>query len=455
MAHGPAAQNATTSAKLVELLGLEREVRLCPSREVLAFTIVNRTRQLLPYSQAVLVTWRGTTRPTAVAAADVPAIDHDAPYIRWLEGAANDLLSRPEGESKTKPRAVSPEDLSPGHRAEWNEWTTPHVLWIPMALPNAPADAGLWLARQAPWRPEETVLAERLAETYGHAWSAFEGGRRPRWRLGKRWGWAAAAALLIGGAIPVQQSVLAPAEIVATDPYVVTAPIDGVISRILVRPNEPVEAGHTLLEFEDTELRAKAEIAAQELAVIQAELRGAEQGSFSDPRSSAQVALLKAQLGLRTAEARHAQERLARSAVLAERAGVAVFRNANDWIGRPVTIGQRVMTIADPRRVEVEARLPVADAIALSPDAEVRVFLDAEPLRSLSARLRLTSFEPEVGPDGIASYRLSAVLDDAELTDRPPRLGLQGTAKIYGQSVPVAFYLLRRPIAALRQAIGL
>jgi hypothetical protein len=34
-------------------------------------------------------------------------------------------------------------------------------------------------------------------------------------------------------------------------------------------------------------------------------------------------------------------------------------------------------------------------------------------------------------------------------------MGLKGTAKIYGDKVPLFYYLMRRPISALRQTFGI
>jgi hypothetical protein len=50
----------------------------------------------------------------------------------------------------------------------------------------------------------------------------------------------------------------------------------------------------------------------------------------------------------------------------------------------------------------------------------------------------------------VASYRVRGELDDAG----PARIGLKGTAKIYGGRVPLAYLVFRRPLAALRTACG-
>jgi multidrug efflux pump subunit AcrA (membrane-fusion protein) len=52
-------------------------------------------------------------------------------------------------------------------------------------------------------------------------------------------------------------STLAPAKIVAKDPLIVNAPIDGVIAEILVLPNTVVSEGQVLFKYEDTTFRSE------------------------------------------------------------------------------------------------------------------------------------------------------------------------------------------------------
>ena len=54
-------------------------------------------------------------------------------------------------------------------------------------------------------------------------------------------------------------------------------------------------------------------------------------------------------------------------------------------------------------------------------------------------------------PEGIMAYRFRARFDAAAT----PRLGLRGSAKIYGPQRSLAIWLLRRPIATIRQWLAL
>jgi hypothetical protein len=109
------------------------------------------------------------------------------------------------------------------------------------------------------------------------------------------------------------------------------------------------------------------------------------------------------------------------------------------------------MLLADPTKVEIEARLPVADAIDLEIGGPVRVFLNIDPARARDAVLTYVSYQAQQGADGILGYRIKARLTDEA---SPPRIGLRGTAKLYGAEVPLAYAILRRPVAAARQWLG-
>ncbi len=252
--------------------------------------------------------------------------------------------------------------------------------------------------------------------------------------------------------LPVRLSTLAPAKVVAQDPVVVSAPMDGVVADILVSPNATVAEGQPILVYEDTNLRNQYEVAEMKLAVALAEYHKASQGAFLDAQSKAQVPLLKAEAELRETERDYAKELLDRVEVKAPRFGVLLYADKSDWIGRPVEVGQRIMEIADPTRIEVRIDLPVNDAIVLREGTDVRVFLDANPLETLPAKLTHASYHAEVLPGDRLAYRLTA-----QLTTSNPgvRIGWQGTAKIYGEDVSLFFLLFRRPISWIRQFLGL
>jgi multidrug efflux pump subunit AcrA (membrane-fusion protein) len=326
-------------------------------------------------------------------------------------------------------------------------------VWCPLVLSDGTYVGGLWFGREKPWQENEHILIKSLCEIYAHGMAALEGPqffKQPKQR-GKVFVWSGIACILLILYFPLSLSTLAPSEIVPRDPSIVSAPINGVISEIYVSPNTYVEQGTLLFSYDDTELRNKFEVAEQAMSVSSVELRRATQGAFLDEESKSQVALLNAQLELRQAELDYASELLKQVDVYANEPGLLIYTEESDWIGKPINVGEQVMQIADPENIRVKIDVPVGDAIILKEGAEVDVFLDVDPLNSLDARVTHTSYNAEPTTGDVLAYRVYADLDDES---KDVRIGLQGTAKIYGHTVNLFFYLFRRPISSLRQFIG-
>jgi len=252
--------------------------------------------------------------------------------------------------------------------------------------------------------------------------------------------------------VPVRESALAPAEIVPYEPLIVSAPARGVIKEFHVRPNELVEAGQPLFSLDDTEIKSRYEVAQKSLDVAKADYLRAAQKSFSDRDSKSELELYKARVEEAALERDYAADLLERTRVRADRDGIAVFADENDWIGQPVIVGQRILTLANPNQAEIQIWLAVEDGINLEQGSTVQMFLNTNPTTPLSGEIRQTSYEPEKTPGDSLAFRLKAKLD---VDQPPPRIGLKGTAKVYGDQVFLLYYLLRRPLSVLRQSLGL
>ncbi|MGF6205722.1 efflux RND transporter periplasmic adaptor subunit [Pseudomonas frederiksbergensis] len=423
-------------------LDLERLTRAARTPAQLAYSLVNDGQALFGFRHAALLIAGKVQAVTGVS-----AVDPNAPFVAFVEQAVAQLFKR---EILKQARMIPHDGLSESIQADWQSLSAAQVFWLPLIDHQGEVFGGLWLARDNPWNPSEQVLLSQLGDTYSHAWLALQP-RKP-WRL--RWTRkrqvALVAVALLALLIPVRQSVLAPAEVVPLGGRVVAAPLDGVISEFLVKPNQTVKTGDLLLRFENTTLKAQADVSQRALGVAEAELKANSQRSFADAESSSKIDLLAARVEQKRAERDYARELLKRSEVRAERDGIAVFADAERWTGKPVQTGERLMEIADPNQAELRIELAVGDAIALEPGAEVSLFLDSDPLQRHLAKLVRSAYEAQPTAGGQLAYRLDANFDAA-----PPRIGLRGTAKIFGDRAPLALYLLRRPLAGLRQSVGL
>ncbi len=422
-------------------LGLEQQARRAGNTEQLAFAMVNDGQALFGFRHAALLIAGKVQALTGIS-----VVEAHAPFVAFVERATSALLKHGRlGEG----HSVDPAQLDEQARADMNDLSAPHAYWLPLKSGSGETFGGLWLARDTHFSEAEQSLLRQLADTYAHAWLALQPHKpwRMRWPRKKLLAVAAALSLLL--LIPVRQSVLAPAEVVPLGGRVVAAPLDGVIAEFLVKPNQSVAAGDLLVRFEATSLKAQADVAERALGVAEAELKANSQRAFADAESSARLDLLAARVEQKRAERDYARQLLARSEVRAERSGIAVFADAERLTGKPVQTGERRMQIADPSQAELRIELPVGDAIALQPGAEVALFLDSDPLNRHEAQLERSAYEAQTTAAGQLAYRL-----DARFVDTPPRVGLRGTAKLFGDRAPLAYYLLRRPLAAARQSLG-
>lgn len=444
--------------RLTTLLQLEQRARRAAPDE-LAFVMVNETAGLLPYRQAVL--WQcgrrgGDGRVLAVSGVADP--DGDGPYLAWLRRLLRRVARGPRARTiHAFGRADVAED--PDLDSGWRDWLPDAALWVPLTDPAGRLGGGLLFLRGEAWGEAEQHLFGYLGEAYGHAWAARAGraGFRTggwRGRLGGTRTAAVAAALLLAAAfIPVRQSVLAPAEVVPTAPTLVRASIDGVVDRVHVEPNQPVAAGQPLLSLDATRLQARLKVALKARDIARAQYLQAIQQAVADPRAKARLAVLEAEVEQQAAEVEYVRSLLARVEIAAPHAGVAIFDDVNEWAGRPVSTGERILLLADPEKVELEIRVPLGDALALAlePGAEVAFFLNVAPDRPVSARLVSASYRSAPAPDGVRAYRVAAVFADGT---EPPRIGLEGVAKIYGPETTAGMWVLRRPLAVARQWLG-
>ncbi len=444
---------STESTPLLTLLHLESLARKVEESQAMPFLIVNETRALLNYRQAILFKAADNQQQTLRVAAisSIAVLDKDAPMLQWLEKTIADVY---QADKNPQPRVFLAQNVKSSElSAAWQEYSLPYIAWAPFYLPSGNLLGGLWLSRETPWNEHELILLGRLCDAYAHAWHALPGStakpllKTPVIR-------AAAVALLASLLIPVRLSALAPVEVTAEHPDIITSPLDGVIAEIYINPNQQVRLGQDLLRFEDTLLSKDFEVAEKSLAIAKAEHMRAMQGAFGDEKNKAEMAFLKAKVDLAVAERSYAQDVLNKVVIPAPNEGVAVFRDVADWRGKPVKTGEKIMEIANPKQLSLKLFLPVKEAIAFPEGAEVKAFFDADPLHPLSAIVHDISYQAEVVQSDLLAYRINAQLPDQALP-AGIRIGWQGTAKIYGARVPVLYYILRRPFSALRQYLGL
>jgi hypothetical protein len=435
------------------VVAMEARARSATTVAELGFSIANDAYEFLRFRQALVFEGDGASaRPMAVSGLARPT--EDSPYLVWLRRTWPWLHARAVAAPGWLPMPSDAVGVPEGVLEGWREWWPAGVFALPLARRSGERLGWVLFLLDRPPADAPAYALAQLGQTWSYCWEMLAGKpRQPlvgRWlgRTQRRLLWLAALAVLF---IPVRQTALAPAEVIALEAETVAAPLEGVVKAIHVRPNQPVKAGEPLFSLDDTTLRNRLEVAQKSVAVADAELQAATQKAFDSFQSKGELALLGGRSNEKRAELSAVQAQLARIDVAAPQDGVAVFGDPDDWLGRPVTTGERIMLLANPAKPGVLVHLPVADAIALEPGARVKLFLTVRPLSPMDATVSETSYQAVLSPEGVASYRLRAVFDAPQ---EQARIGLRGTAKIHGERVLLGYYLLRRPLATLREWSG-
>jgi hypothetical protein len=436
------------------LLQFERALRNCKSRRELYFVGVNEPYSLVAYDQAVLWVGNAYTKTQIVAVSGLAALEGSTPFIQWLTRIFRYLVRE---NTATGLKEVTPETLPEELVEEGAEWMPGYALHSILRSPKGEVIGGLWLTRSTPFDEREHALATWCTDALSFALWGWQPRRATFSRLFTHRMAAVrtaviAAALAGVAAMPIRLSVLAPAEVTPVKPTTVTAPVDGVVERILVAPSQPVEAGDVLVKLDDTTTRNKLEVARKSREIAVADWQRTSTKAFTDDQSKAELLLLEARVREREAEIVYLQEMLERMNIVAPRKGIAIFADPNDWIGKPVQTGERIMMLAEPTEANLTIFLSPDDAIQLSEGGEVHMYLNAAPLDSYNARITQMSYETGQNPEGQPVYLLKAAFDAGQ---EIPRVGAKGTAKLYAESVPLFYYVFRKPIAYLRKVFGL
>ena len=266
-----------------------------------------------------------------------------------------------------------------------------------------------------------------------HAAAAFAATLR-RLRLETGPGRAFAAALVMAALaafflLPVSYDVTAPVRLEGAVQRALTAPDDGYLQQVNVRPGDEVEAGQVLVELAQQDLQLERSKAESELAQ--------HESGYGTALAQADRSMLVAY----RARADQARSRLdlisgqiARSRITAPFDGVVLSGDLSQSLGTPVQRGSPLMVVAplDRYRLIVEAdERDIADVRRGAPGRITLTALPEQVFRFSTERIAPVA----VTRDGRHFFEVEGKLDSASDILRP---GLEGVARIAAPARPLA-----------------
>lgn len=251
-----------------------------------------------------------------------------------------------------------------------------------------------------------------------------------------------AAALLL---VPVTYRVGAPAHLEGSTQRALVAPADGYLRQAHVRPGDAVRTDQVLVEMADEEPLLEVRKWESALAQHQSAL-----GSALAATDRAQLVIHQAKVAEAQAQLELAQQRVARSRIVAPFDGVVIRGDLNQALGSPVKRGDLLLMIAPRDQFRIIVRADERDIADLREGQSGHLALTAMPDETFPIEVQ------RITPVARAEDGRNFFEVEARLTKPPPRTlrpGLEGVAKIEAGWQPLAWIWGRRLFNGLRMQL--
>lgn len=291
---------------------------------------------------------------------------------------------------------------------------------------------GLMQSNERPWH-------RRLRDGAAAWWRSDDRPQQRRWRAL----WPVAAVLVALPLLwPVGWHVGGAARLEGGVQRVLAAPSDGFIERVHARPGDHVPAGQPLVDLADRELQLErqrwhSQLAQQLEGLATAQAR-ADRAALAQHQARADEA--QAQLEL-------AEQKLARSRLVAPFDAVVVQGDLMQQLGAPVREGAELMTLAPAGTYRVIVEVDEVDIARVQPGQGGSLALSALPWQTAELQVRRVSPVARA-VEGRNVFEVEAVLVSPPAGARP---GLLGQARVEVGTAPLAWQGLTRIAAVLRR----
>lgn len=422
--------------------------------EALKFILLNDTIHLIRYNRAILWSLESTV-PKPVGFSGQTKFKNASEMVEQLTLLAKNIPN------KERPQQLTREGF-PHLKETWNavegEAQDSLVIWFPIKI-REELKYGLWVEKwkavqgELPSQEALDLCATFLMPAYGFIMEKYVK-RNIFTKLAKPSTYLslAAALLLLLFLVRIPLRIVAPCEVIPENPYVITAPLEGIIEEIVVKPGELVKKGNILFEYDKRAPMHELRMAEKQVAMVQSEVNRAMTLGNVDKKSLAEVVILKAKLEREKVNLDYAKHQAELLHFRSPIDGVVIFDNPEEWQGRPVKIGEKILTISDPEQSRIRVWLQEHDNINLDLNTPISIFLNINPIKSYQANLIYVANEATLSDKKVPSF-----IAEADWVDKPKdvKLGLTGNAILYGERVTLFYFIMRKPWGTIRNFLGI
>lgn len=437
---------------LATLLVLDDEIKRLKNIREFGFFSTNETHRLIPYHTAYLWGKKELLGVNLIAQSGTADIDKHTAINIWLKEKIQFIL---QGENAKKIYLITPDDSNREFYELWPDMLPTNLLWCPFSgNEGTQLTGGLIFFRENAFNKSEIKMLQWLLSSYQYTWNVLA---QPKtyghWESIKAKPYLPTVAAAILGILlfPVHLTAVGSGTVAAMNPVLINSPMTGIIRSFSVTPGQHVKKGQLLLTLDNTDLLATEKINQRDYSLTEVKLRTAANESFDDDSKLKEIPVIQAQLAIDKARLNYTQELLNKTEIRSPINGVVIFDSTEDWVGQPVQTGERILLVANMNDLKLKINLPVTEQIPLSVGSAGEFYANGQ-FRSNKLELTELGYNAKLTPNRILAYELEATFINK--TDLP-QIGSQGTVKLYGNRVPFFYYIIRRPLQAIRSKLGI
>lgn len=436
---------------LATLLVLDDEIKRLTNIREFGFFATNETHRLIHYHTAYLWEKKDFVGIEIVAQSGIAELDPHTSINLWLKERIQLILA---GEYAKQVHSFTITDFDNDAQESWPESLPHFFLWCPFSENQLDPTGGLLFFKEEEFKESEIKMLRWLLASYLYTWKLLIKPKTiDKWQTLKKKPYFLTLMIVLACIFlfPVKLSVLGTGTVIAKDPALINAPMQGIIKSFAVTPGSYVKKGQLLLTLDNTDLIAAAKVNLRDYSLTETKLRTAINEAFNDREKRTNVPVLQAQLAIDKAKFDYTNQLLEKTRVRSPIDGIVIFDSTEDWVGQPVQTGERILSVANPNNLKLKIELPVKERIRLEVGSTGEFFMQGQ-LASIPIKITNLGYNAKIMPDKILAYEMQA---DIMESDTLPQIGAQGTVKLYGQRVPFFYYLIRRPLQSVRQGLGI
>lgn len=275
--------------KIVTLLEIQKLARDAQNEKSLGFVAVNKTSDIIPYTQAVFWTYHHKNLKL-ISVNGNAVLDNEGPYAIAVADKIQSYLKQNIRDIK---------DFSYDAHLKMGG---PYNYIIPFYTQYDGIIGGLLIEGNTPINEDNKKLLSEISEHYAQSLALIflRKNNKTFFKLSgfntyKKYVFLILLFMML---FPVRLSITAPAEIVAKESIIITAPYDGIIDEVKITPGSEIKDNDVLAIMDKTQLQSKKDAAQQ--AMKTAEISLSRTGLESLRNDTKKIDLMRLQSEIKT-----------------------------------------------------------------------------------------------------------------------------------------------------------